>query len=423
MPKVCFYFLLHQPYRLRDYRVFDLGKHSDYYENKKEQQNKEVFLKVCRTSYEPMLTLLLELLEKQPQFKFSLSMTGTFLEQAEAWQPEIIEILKKITAHQDQVEVLVETYYHSMAALYSPEEFRKQVKKHLQKIWKLFKVKPTALRNTELIYSNEIGRLAAGLGYELVLTEAVPRYLGDRKREQLFRSYAKEEDQVYLLLKNAEMSDDIAFRFSQKSWVSWPLTADKYIKWLDKYGDGDFVNLFMDFETFGEHQWAETGIFDFFRDFVNKFIEGDGREKSGGKRHHQFVTPTEAKEIALQGLVEMELNTDVIPVYDVPVPISWADQERDISAWVDNALQKDALKQVFDLEKAVWQSQDLALIDDWQKLTTSDHYYYMCTKYFSDGDVHAYFNAYNSPLEAYRRFCIVLSDLKSRVLSKTKKTD
>jgi alpha-amylase len=358
-----------------------------------------------------MLQLLLQLVKKYPDFHFALSVSGVFLEQAEKWGPAVIELLQELVKHKEQVELVAENYYHSLACFYSPTEFRRQVRAYLQLVWKLFKVRPQTFRNTEMIYSNAIGQQVRQLGFDLLLTEAVDRYLQGRDRTQLWRAAGSGPD-LYLLLKHAQLSDDIAFRFSQKSWPSWPLTAEKYIDWLNQYGPGDFINLFMDFETFGEHQWEETGIFEFFAQLVKQY-----RPPARGKRSVEpvFVTPTEAKNIALKGLVGMDLDTDVLPVYDVPVPISWADQERDISAWIDNDLQKDALSQLYALEKKVYGSGQKELITDWQRLTTSDHFYYMCTKYFTDGDVHAYFNAYNSPLEAYRRFCIVLADLHCRL--------
>ena len=402
-PRVCFYFLLHQPMRLDNVSVFNLGLNSDYFNlQDKNNQNRQVFLKVAKKSYLPMLTLLLDLVKKHPHFCFSFSASGVFLEQAQLWQPKLITLLKKLLAHDQQVELVAENYYHSLSFLYSTSQFQSQVREYLKLVWKLFKVRPKTFRNTELIYSNTIAAQVQKLGFDLTFAEGVDRYLQGRPKTQLFRANIP-DPQLYLLLKHAEFSDDIAFRFSNKGWGEHPLTADKYIAWLDQYSPQDFINLFMDFETFGEHQWADTGIFEFFADFVAK--------------HKSFTTPTAAKKLALDGLVKMELSPDALPVYDVPVPISWADQERDLSAWLDNDLQKDALQKLFVLEKKILSTKDTHLIKDWQYLTTSDHFYYMCTKYFSDGDVHAYFNAYQSPLEAYRRFCIVLADLDGRLSS------
>ena len=411
MPKVCFYFLLHQPYRLRDYGIFNLGEGPDefnnYFDTTGDDLNGDVFRKVADKSYRPMLELLLKLVRKNPRFHFSMSFSGIFLEQASKYAPDVLEIIKKLASEKKQVEILAETYYHSLSALYSPEEFQYQVKQYLELVWKLFKVRPTAFRNTELIYNNYIGQQIANLGYDLAITEGVEQYLSGRSRGQLFRAKGVKPP-LFLLLKNAQLSDDIAFRFSQKSWVSYPLTAKKYLSWLDEYDDNEVINLFMDFETFGEHQWPETGIFEFFEDLAERFLEAE-------KKTHQFVTPSEMKKIALEGLTKMELDVDALPIYDINRPISWADCERDLSAWMDNDLQYDTNRELYGMRETVLASGDKKLIEDWRKLTTSDHFYYMCTKYFNDGDVHAYFSGTGSPYEAYRRLSIVLADMKERV--------
>ena len=481
MPKICFYLFLHQPYRVQDYGVFHLGqepdKYCNYFGRSDDDLNKEVFKKVADKSYRPMLSLLLKLVEKYPDFRVSLSATGVFLEQAEAWGPDVIEILKKLAKKKKQVEFLAETYYHSLSALYSPDEFRAQVRKYMKRIKELLGVQPTTFRNTEMIYDNRVGKLVAEMGFDLLLTEGVDQFLEGRTRGQLFRAaevegWGEEDDvcgglgekdvsdglggekkrellvkkegllakkkgktgvakkkwglegvvgsgkaaepPLFLLLKNAQLSDDIAFRFGQKSWESYPLTAETYLHWLDQYDDNEVINLFMDFETFGEHQWEETGIFDFFEDLVKKVV---GRIKAGC-REDFFVTPKEMKEIALEGLVKMGVGIDVLPVYNVTRPISWADQERDISAWAENEMQKDTAEKLYGLEEEVKGCGDKKILEDWRKLTTSDHSYYMCTKYFNDGDVHAYFSGTGSPFEAYRRYCIVLADLEERLRKK-----
>ncbi|MCL4208986.1 glycoside hydrolase family 57 protein [Patescibacteria group bacterium] len=390
MPQVCFYFQLHQPYRLKQLNVFDLEKNSDYFT----KDNRQIFLKVAEKSYRPMLTLLLGLTQAQPKFSFALSCSGVFLEQAEKFSPDIIELLKKL-AQTKQVEFLAETYYHSLASLYSDQEFFDQVKLHGQKIKKLFNLNPRIFRNSELIYSNQIAELVAKLGYKGILTEAVDRYLGGRDKTKVYLSYTGKP--IPVMLKHAQLSDDIAFRFSNRQWEEYPLTVEKYLRWVEIYSEKQVVNLFMDFETFGEHQWADTGIFDFFTAFVHQFL---------AKPYNYFVTPSEA----ISGLKKSELE-----VYDVPVPISWADIDRDLTAWVDNSLQQDSIKKIYDLESEVKAVFDEPLLDLWRRLQTSDHFYYMCTKWANDGDVHAYFSPYESPFEAYRHYSIALADFQAKL--------
>lgn len=402
MPKVCFFFWLHQPYRLTDFSVLSLGNHRDYFATAKRDQNQEVFLKVADTSYRPMLKLLLKLAQKYPEFKFSFSASGVFLEQAQAWAPDIIKLLQTLAKRRRQVEIMGENYYHSLSALYSPTEFKTQVKLQEKLVQNLFGVKPKIFRNTEMIYDDEIAAQVAQLGYQGMLTEAVDKYLAGKPRTQVWRSHS--QPSLPLLLKHAQLSDDIAFRFSQQSWSQWPLTADKYIQWLTNYYPDEIIGLMMDFETFGEHQWASTGIFAFFEDLVKKSCQDESNIR--------FITPSD--ELVKDHRHDRAQWLKQLPIYRVPEPISWADEDRDLSAWRSNSLQVDALAQMYQLEKTIIQSKDQDLIRDWRRLQTSDHYYYMCTKYFADGDVHAYFSAYNSPLEGYRRFCIVLADLIER---------
>ena len=396
MPKVAFYFFLHQPYRLANRSITDLDNGCDYFATDDYDQNREVFLKVAEKSYRPMLSLLLQLVEKYPQFHFSFSATGVFLEQAQNFAPDVIVLLQKLAAHHDQVEILAESYYHGLTALYSETEFAAQIKLHLALVKKLFGVTPKVFRNTEMIYNNYIGWQIAKLGFIGTLTEAVDRLLGGRPRTQLWRSQS--EPSLPLMLKHAQLSDDIAFRFSDKNWCEWPLTAEKYLAWISSYYPDEIIGLFMDFETFGEHQWASTGIFNFFQAFVGQAVKKPGLT---------FTTPTRE--------FEQIKDKNALPIYEVEAPISWADIDRDLSAWRSNVLQTDTLQQIFALEKSVLATGDDRLIQDWRRLLTSDHFYYMCTKYFADGDVHSYFSAYNSPFEAYRRYCLALADLKEWV--------
>lgn len=390
MPQVCLYLQLHQPFRLEPFSVFDVGNRQNYFAGI-EDKNRQVFQKVAQKSYLPMLTLLKKLATQHPEFVLALSASGVWLEQAAQFQPEVIELLQAL-AKTYQVEFLAETYYHSLASLYSPAEFGAQVRLHTQKIEQLFGQTPRVFRNTELIYSNDIAKLVHDLGFQGMLAEAVPRFLGDRSKTFGYIDFSR---QLPLLLKHAELSDDLAFRFSDRSWKHFPLHADTFIGWLKSYKQEEMINLFMDFETFGEHQWQDTGIFEFFAEMVRQ-VNAD--------QYSAFKTPS-----------ELLFKKPGLQIYDVPEPISWADVDRDLTAWRGNELQWDTLRLIYDLEKEVLATADEKLIDNWRKLQISDHFYYMCTKWSADGDVHAYFSPYDSALEAYNRYCNVVADLKGRL--------
>ncbi len=431
MPQVCLYFQLHQPYRLKEFNVFDLGQGQSYFSTVNDQAedgNYQIFHKVAQKSYVPMLRLLNQVANDFDQFNLALSCSGIFLEQAQTLEPEIIDLIKNLLK-KNNVELLNETYYHSLSFLHSKQEFIHQIKSHSNKIEEIFGVKPQVFRNTELIHSNYLGQVLADsdLEFKGILTEAVDRYLYGQKRTQLFRTPGSTNETFPLLLKHAPLSDDIAFRFSNKSWYWHPLTVDRYLDWIEIYGEDEIVNLFMDFETFGEHQWQDTGIFDFFYHFVRDFLQKDW---------NRFVTPSQVFDQVSQAestassestqssshknkesiWANKEYLLADLPVYDVPAYISWADVDRDLTAWVGNQLQADALRKLFTLENLVLDSGDDLLIEDWRRLQTSDHFYYMCTKWSADGDVHAYFSPYDSPLESYRRYSVVLADLEERLL-------
>jgi len=386
MKSICFYFQVHQPYRLRTYRFFDIGAKHNYFD---EHENEFIMQRVAEKSYLPMNTLLLKLIKEYGSaFKVSFSISGIALDQFENYAPDVIKSFKKL-ADTGNVEFLTETYAHSLASLRSKQEFERQVNKQSEKIKKLFGYTPTTFRNTELIYSDAIGELVADMGFKLMLTEGAKHILGWRSPNFMYNS-AKRPD-LKLLLKNYRLSDGIAFRFSNKSWAGYPLTADKYVKWFDELDKKDeVINLFMDYETFGEHQWAETGIFDFVKALPGEFL------KSG---KYKFATPH-------------ELNEKLQPVgaIHVPYPISWADEERDVTAWLGNDLQNEAFGKLYSLEETVRKCNDPDLLKAWSYLQTSDHFYYMCTKWFSDGDVHKYFNPYGTPYEAFINYMNVLSD-------------
>lgn len=387
------YFQVHQPYRIRKYRIFDIGNDSHYFNanDHTDLNNKKVFEKVATKCYLPANKVFLELLKKYPEFKISYSLSGVFMEQAEEYMPEVIDSFRELV-NTGRVELLDETYYHSLSFLYSVDEYKSQIRLHHEKVEELFGVKPTVFRNTELIYNDWIGSVVEELGYKGILTEGADKILGWKSPNYLYKAEGTHD--LKLLLKNYKLSDDVAFRFSEKTWKEHPLTVDKYSQWLSA-PQGDVINLFMDYETFGEHQWEDSGIFEFLRHFPGEVLKNS---------HNAFLTPSEAIE-----------KLPVAGSLSVPYYISWADTERDLSAWMSNDIQRDAMEKLFKLEADVMLTGDRKLIHDWRKLTTSDHFYYMCTKWFADGDVHKYFNPYETPYDAFIAFMNVVNDIRIRV--------
>lgn len=386
---ICLYFQVHQPNRLRQYRFFDIGKNSHYYDD---FTNRTILRRIAQKCYLPMNELLLQQIEEQKgAFKVAFSITGTALEQFDRYCPEVLDSFKKLAAT-GCVEFLSETYYHSLSSLASESEFKHQVAKHKEAIEKYFGVTPTTFRNTELIYSDSIANMVGDLGFKTILTEGAKHVLGWQSPNYLYKATTKKNHK--LLLRNSGLSDDIAFRFSNKGWENWPLTTDKFVSWL-KSGDGEIVNLFMDYETFGEHQAASTGIFDFMK-YLPAAVLADGE--------FEFVTPARAAR----------KHKPVAPLC-IPDAISWADEERDTSAWLGNELQNEAFNKLYSLSEKLAILNDAELWSDFGHLQESDHFYYMCTKYFSDGAVHKYFNPYDTPFEAFINYMNVLSDFMLRV--------
>ncbi len=400
MPSVCFYFQVHQPLRVKKYRLFNVGLDNEYFNDESDTSlnNAKTFRKVAEKSYLPTNRVLLELLEKHPEFKISFSLSGVFLEQAERFMPEVIESFKKLV-DTGRAEILSETYYHSLSFMFSRSEFRKQVMLHRKKIMEHFEVKPKVFRNTELIFNNDLAYEVEGLGFIGVLAEGADHVLGWRSPNYLYQPNGTKK--IKLLLKNYRLSDDIAFRFSSKEWSEYPLTADKFSKWVSAInGSGEVVNLFMDYETFGEHQWEDTGIFNFLKHLPGEILKNPDND---------FVTPSEAVE-----------RYEVRGELDIPNYVSWADTERDLSAWLSNPMQHDAINKLFDLEQVVFDLGDEELIETWRRLSTSDHFYYMCTKWWNDGDVHKYFSPYESPYDAFINYMNALTDLRLRTENKKK---
>jgi alpha-amylase len=389
MPSVCLYFQVHQPYRLRRYSVFDTDRH--YFDAFK---NAEIIRKVAHKCYLPANRMLLETIRQHDgRFRVGFSVTGVALEQFEQYVPEVMDTFRQLN-ETGCVEFLAETYHHSLAFLYSREEFRAQVEQHRAKVKELFGQEPRVFRNTELIYNNDLAHFVSHMGYDAILSEGADHILGYRSPNFVYRP--PHAPRLKLLLKNYRLSDDVAFRFSNRSWEQWPLTAEKFARWVNQVnGNGVLVNLFMDYETFGEHQWADTGIFDFMRHVPEEILKHPDND---------FLTPGQAVD-------RYEPSGEI----DVPHMISWADTERDLSAWLGNAMQSNALHELYKLEGPLREKGDAELLTDWRRLTTSDHFYYMCTKYWSDGDVHKYFSPYESPYDSYINFMNVLDNVQTRL--------
>ena len=390
MKTVCLYFQVHQPWRLKKYRFFNMGKDHNYLDD---LSNRSILQKVARQCYLPMNAMLLKLIqENKGKFRCSFSITGIAIEQFKAFAPEVLDSFKQLAAT-GCVEFLAETYSHSLASLASKEDFTDQVKLHAATIKKEFGVKPTAFRNTELIYSDEIGAMVSELGYKTMLAEGARHILGWKSPNYI---YANAIDQkMRLLLRNYKLSDDIAFRFSNQGWDEYPLTADKYVSWLTAEDTpGEVINLFMDYETFGEHQGVETGIFDFMK-ALPAAVLASGME---------FATVSEAAK-----------KYQPVSVLHCPHTMSWADEERDVTAWLGNELQNEAFSKLYALKEKVakLKSEDFNYV--WNFMQTSDHFYYMATKWLSDGDVHSYFNPYDSAYDAFINYMNVLSDFEIEV--------
>lgn len=397
MKSIVLYLHVHQPFRIRHYTIFDAGQRHNYFDAPYDHRtnNQRIMHKVAEKSYIPTNRRLLKLLNAHPEFKVSISITGTVLEQLERWSPAVLHSFQDLTAT-GRVEVVGETYHHSLAFFYSLAEFEAQVDMHRDKVMQLFGQTPVVFRNTELSYNNDLAYWADRAGYKGILAEGWDPILGWRSPNFVYQpAYT---NNIRLLMKNYRLSDDIAFRFGNRSWAEWPLTVDKFTHWLNDAGDAEVFNLFMDYETFGEHQWHDTGIFDFLEHLPEKWLSDP---------NNTFQTVSSA--------IESYEPRDRI---DVPHTTTWADTERDLSAWLGNPMQQQAIHALYDIQPQIMKSNDLTLIEDWRKLQTSDHFYYMCTKWFSDGDIHAYFSPYETPYEAYMNFMNAFHDLQFRLAEK-----
>ncbi|MGB8358453.1 MAG: alpha-amylase [Bacteroidales bacterium] len=388
---ICLYFQVHQPFRLRRYRFFEMGHEHYYYDD---FMNESILRKISSDCYLPANRILLDLIRKHKgKFRVTFSLSGIVIDQFRLYAPEVLASFKEL-AETGCVEFLAETNSHSLASLMDRARFEKQISIHAEKMIEYLGYKPTSVRNTELIYSDEIGSWMADMGYKATVTEGAKHILGWKSPNFLYCNAINPKLKV--LLRNYTLSDDIAFRFSNKNWSSYPLTAEKYVSWIKGLSSSsDIVNIFMDYETFGEHQKKETGIFDFLKHLPEVVIK---------KTPFAFMTVSEIAD-----------NFQPVAVLHVPSPISWADEERDLTAWMGNELQTAAVSKLYSLSEQVYRSGSDQILRDWGYLQSSDHFYYMSTKFFSDGAVHAYFNPYENPYQAFMNYMNVLSDFEIRL--------
>jgi alpha-amylase len=388
---ICFYFQVHQPFRLKRYRFFDLGHDHYYYDD---FSNESIMRKVAEKCYLPANSIIMDLIQKHKgKFKVTFSLSGLVISQFRLYAPEVLDSFRRL-AETGMVEFLAETNSHSLVSLKSRSGFEDQVTKHKEMLKTFLGVEATSFRNTELIYSDIIGSWVADMGFKSILTEGAKHVLGWKSPNFLYCNSLN--PRLKVLLRNFVLSDDIAFRFSNRDWNSWPLTADKYASWISKLApESELINIFLDYETFGEHNWKETGIFDFLYHMPGAILR---------KTPFRFMTPTEIAD-----------TLQPISAISVPSPISWADEERDITAWLGNELQVAALDKLYSLAGKVYKCEDEQIKKDWEYLQSSDHFYYMATKFFSDGAVHAYFNPYETPYDAFMNYMNVLSDFEIRL--------
>ena len=392
MDSLSLVFKIHHPFYLRTYRFFDIGERHNYYDD---YRNKYILKRFSERSYYQANALMMKLFAKYGDgFRISFAFSGNAIDQMQWYMPELLEDFKQVVACPN-VELLATDYSASAGSVLNKELWKRQVENHNRRLQEVFGRQAKVLAGTQLLYDDGIGKAAAEIGMAGMLTEGAKHVLGWKSPNYVYSGAIAPK--LKLLLRNYTLSDDIAFRFSDKNWQDWPLTGDKFLGWIKSAAHNDeIVNLFMDYETFGEHQKAQSGIFDFMRYFPEVVIK-DGE--------FEFVTPEQAgrKHKAVASL-------------DVPDPISWADEERDITAWLGNELQSDAFQKLYDVtEKLSLISENDPLWDDFGHLQESDHFYYMCTKFFSDGAVHKYFNPYDTPYEAFINYMNVLSDFILRV--------
>lgn len=383
------YFQVHQPRRLGQFSFFDIGTGSDYFDD---GLNQVIMRRIAKDCYLPTNLLLLKLIRKYPDIRISFSISGSALKQLELFAPAALESFQMLAAT-GAVEFLSETYYHSLSFLTSKDEFKTQVIKHTDKIKDLFGISPTVFRNTELIYNDEIGRTVNDLGFKGVFTDGIEKILGERGPNHL---YQHPDQSTRIFLRNYQLSDDLAFRFMQKDWPEWPLTPAKYITWLENILKKDeLITVGLDYETFGEHQKKGTGIFKFLETLLTRLAK---------HKNIEMISPSQAI-----------LMLNPISTLHIPDSISWADENRDLSAWLGNEMQQNAFDVLNRLEMPIKNIGSVTLLNTWRYLQTSDHFYYMSTKTGNDGGVHNYFSPYASPYAAFMNYMNVLTDFSLQV--------
>lgn len=384
MKTICFYFQIHQPFRLRRYRFFDIGNNHYYYDD---FQNEEIFHRISEKCYLPANRAIMEMIRKSGgKFKVAFSISGTALEQMEIYAPEVIDSFREL-AGLGCVEFLAETYAHSLASLGDPEEFKTQVRMHTEKVKALFGVEPKVFRNTELIYSDDISELVYELGFDGMLTEGAKHVLGWKSPNYVYASAIR--PQLKLLLKNDRFSEDLSIRFDDHSWKEYPLTADKYISAISATAEGEkIINAFMNYEVLGSMHAADTGIFDFF------------------KALPQYA---ERNDITFSLPSEIFAQTRPVDSISVPYPMSWVDEEKDCSSWLGNVLQQEAFRKLNEISERVRLCENRRIKQDWIYLQSSDHLYYMSTKHYN------LFSPYDNPYDAFNNYMNVLSDFILRV--------
>jgi alpha-amylase len=409
---ICFIFEVHQPFRLnRNFHQDLLARQSVtkedlfnlYFDNR---LNRHIFDRAAQKCYFPSNNAILEQIDRYKKdlkkFKVAYGISGVFLEQCELWNPDLLDSFKEL-AKSGCVEFLDQPYYHSLASLYGIDrlEFVEQIKMHRKLMKDLFNYEPTVVENTECLYNNAIAKTVEELGYKATITEGVERILDWRSPNYVYKA---KNSGLRVLLRNYRLSDDIGFRFSSTWWEEWPLTAEKYTSWLAATA-GQAIILFVDYETFGEHHWPESGIHEFLRWLPGEVIKWD---------HLNWCTPSE--------IIQRHDPVGEIDVDEFNT-VSWADLERDHSAWIDNPMQAICYDSLKELEHPVKAIGDPELLRLWRYLQMSDHLYYMSIKGGGPGDVHCYFNPCSSPVEAFAVYSKIISDLEARILRELEKPE
>ncbi len=391
MKNICLYFQLHQPVKLRRYRFFDIGNDHYYYDDYANESN---INKLAHTCYLPANKILIELLKKyKGKFSVAFSISGTMIDQLRVYAPEVIESFKAM-AKTGSVEFIAETSSHSLASTRNFDEFKRQVAEQVKLIEDTFGQTPVSFRNTDLIYSDEIGEAVSQMNFKVMLAEGAKQTLGWKSPNYMYCNAI--EPRLKVLARNYHMSDDIALRFSNQGWSEWPLTAQKFKGWCDGLDQSEeIINLFMSYDTFGAVHSVESGILDFLRALPTVMLEDP---------NYAFITPAKAAQ-----------KLQSVSAIHVPSATSWRDEERDLTPWLGNEMQTEAVDKLYALAPKVAKCEDTAILKDWQYLQSSDNIYYMGTKFFANGANRTYNSPYQTPYEAFINFMNILTDFSARL--------